>query len=303
MTYPKQDPNPHSIRAEDPSRTHRHGFAHWLICRAARGAPDSLSERLEEEWLAHMQSRPASLSRLTFALGCCWATKVIAHEHGIRLVASASPAVAARMTVPSLRGFYARHSTTWLLVAALHVAVFYALIAGLRNTAVPVEPPFQVRDVPAQLTRDKITPAPPVTAKYKDIVIPPPEFLAPGGYDEADQIYGRPTDPAVAPVVLPHAVLRVPGGPGNGFPDTDDYYPPAAKRLEEQGISTVRVCVDAHGHLTSAPMLLQSAGSTRLDEGALQLARAGSGHYRASTEDGRAVDSCYGFRIRFQLKN
>jgi TonB family protein len=82
----------------------------------------------------------------------------------------------------------------------------------------------------------------------------------------------------------------------------DDYYPSAAKRLEEQGIATVGVCVDANGRLTSDPTTVQSSGSSRLDQGALQLAKAGSGHYRATTEDGRRVSSCYSFRVRFELR-
>jgi TonB family protein len=100
-----------------------------------------------------------------------------------------------------------------------------------------------------------------------------------------------------------HVAKRVDGGPGAGFPNPDDFYPEAARRFEEQGIATVKVCVDAKGRLTSDPATLQSAGSSRLDEGALRLARAGSGHYRASTEDGRPVNSCYPLRIRFQLRN
>jgi hypothetical protein len=55
------------------------------------------------------------------------------------------------------------------------------------------------------------------------------------------------------------------------------------------------------GRLTGEPSVAQSSGSVRLDDGALKLARAGSGHYRATTEDGRAVDSCYPFRITFAL--
>jgi hypothetical protein len=68
------------------------------------------------------------------------------------------------------------------------------------------------------------------------------------------------------------------------------------------GISTVQVCTDDKGRLTAAPMIAQSSGSSGLDEGALRLAKAGSGHYRATTEDGRAVNSCYPVRIRFDLK-
>jgi TonB family protein len=97
-------------------------------------------------------------------------------------------------------------------------------------------------------------------------------------------------------------VTRVQGGPGSEFPTTDDYYPSIAKRLEEQGATTVRVCVGANGRLSSDPTVAQTSGSPRLDEGALLLAKAGSGHYRPSTEDGRAVNACYSFRVRFALR-
>jgi hypothetical protein len=33
------------------------------------------------------------------------------------------------------------------------------------------------------------------------------------------------------------------------------------------------------------------------------LARAGSGHYRPTTEDGRPVTACYPIKIRFELRN
>jgi TonB family protein len=97
-------------------------------------------------------------------------------------------------------------------------------------------------------------------------------------------------------------VIRVQGGPGIGFPNTDDYYPSIAKRMEEQGVTTVRVCVGVNGRLISDPTIAQTSGSLRLDDGALLLAKAGSGHYRAATEDGRAVNSCYSYRVRFALR-
>ena len=111
-------------------------------------------------------------------------------------------------------------------------------------------------------------------------------------------------DPPGPPAELtPHRILQVQGGPGMGFPDPDDFYPVLARHLEEQGVATVQVCVDAKGRLASVPTTLQGTGSSRLDEGALKLARAGSGHYRATTEDGQPVNSCFPFRVRFQLKN
>jgi hypothetical protein len=63
----------------------------------------------------------------------------------------------------------------------------------------------------------------------------------------------------------------------------------------------LHVCVDNRGRLTSEPTISQSSGSPRLDGSALTLARAGSGHYRPTTDDGRAVNACFPFRIRFEL--
>jgi TonB family protein len=113
----------------------------------------------------------------------------------------------------------------------------------------------------------------------------------------------EPYSPPSLPVIPTHLVARVAGGPGAGFPDTADFYPSVSIHLGEKGISTVQVCVDPRGRLTSDPITVQGSGSTRLDQGALRLARAASGHYRASTEDGQPVDSCYQFGVRFQLKN
>jgi hypothetical protein len=105
------------------------------------------------------------------------------------------------------------------------------------------------------------------------------------------------------PALPPRAPVRVAGGPGSGFPDADDYYPSLSKTLNEQGIATVNVCVDGHGRLTAEPAIVAGTHSKRLDAGALELARAGSGHYRPTLEDGLPVAACYSFRVRFQLRN
>jgi biopolymer transport protein ExbD len=51
----------------------RDALAARIVQCAARTAPRSLSERLEEEWLAAVSEQPASTARLSFALGCLWA--------------------------------------------------------------------------------------------------------------------------------------------------------------------------------------------------------------------------------------
>jgi hypothetical protein len=67
-------------------------------------------------------------------------------------------------------------------------------------------------------------------------------------------------------------------------------------------VAIAQVCVNSTGRLTQDPILVSKSGFDRLDTAAIRLARAGSGHYRANTEDGHSVDSCFPFRIRFQLK-
>ena len=107
-----------------------------------------------------------------------------------------------------------------------------------------------------------------------------------------------PQGPAAA-----HTVTRIGGGPGRDFPNTNDFYPPTSRRAGEAGVSTVNVCIDTRGRLSGEPAITESSGYPRLDDSALKLARAGSGRYRASTEDGKPVNSCYAFRVRFQLRD
>jgi len=51
-----------------------------VVQLAARTAPVSLSERLQEEWLADASARSGGFSRLRFALGCCYAAVAIASD-------------------------------------------------------------------------------------------------------------------------------------------------------------------------------------------------------------------------------
>jgi outer membrane biosynthesis protein TonB len=73
--------------------------------------------------------------------------------------------------------------------------------------------------------------------------------------------------------------------------------------MGESGVTAVQVCTDDQGRLTTNPRIAQTSGSTRLDAGALALAKAGSGHYRSTAEDGRPVPSCFPFAVRFTLNN
>jgi protein TonB len=282
---------------------------HWvegailsLIRRAARRAPPPLSVRLEEEWLADLAARRGTSARLRFALGCCWATRVIALELATPLHAAAgsSGGKTAALFAGTGPSFFTRRTTIFVLVGALHTLVILGLASGITREVLQASPPMQVVAVPAATPRDE-TPlpisGPTFVVVRPDAPLPPWTGDVPRGAITVPIAEGPPTVPATS-----RQVVRVAGGPGPGFPNTEDYYPEISRRLGEKGLATVSVCVDGAGRLTAAPVVAQSSGSARLDAGAVRLAKAASGHYRPPTEDGRPVSGCYAFVIRFALK-
>lgn len=282
-------------------------LADWLIRRAARSAPAALSERLQEEWRADLMTRSSSWSQLRFGLGCCWATVWIAREHGL---AAAPAAASATGNIAILRdepGLLSGRSSSLILVILLHAVVFYALFVSLGPTLIKtISPPPLIPTIEPPRPHDPVK-APATDAKLSPTVLTPlPPDIPSIPTDDAPV-----AEPKIAvPTTMPassegpplHVVTRVQGGPGAGFPSANDFYPSPAIRAGEQGNVTVQVCVDPRGRLTSEPTTVQSSGNSRLDAGALVLAKAGSGHYRATTEDGHAISACYPFRVVFTLK-
>ena len=299
-----------SQRNEGTAQTDFSGVTHWLVVHAAHLAPEPLSSRLKEEWFADLESRPSALSRLRFATGCWWASLVIVHESSRRVSAASAAASAGGVVTLSDRnlGYFSLRSATLFLIAGLHGVLFYGMITTLAHTRGPTIPP-DLQNTVVKPVPPVASPSPVTVVKSWIISVPKPDAVTPPlprmqsdvrvEYNEIPVVGDMPTR---APEMPTHVVSHVAGGPGAGFPETSDFYPAAAIRAGEEGLSTVGVCVDARGRLTSAPTTAKSSGSVRLDEAALKLARAGSGHYRASTDDGQPVNSCYPFGVRFQLK-
>jgi TonB family protein len=236
---------------------------------------------------------------------------VIVHESARNRVPAASASVSAGGVVTLTDrnfSYFSLRSATLFLIAGLHAALFYGMIATLSHTHGSKPPPSRLVNQVLHPMPRVIEPLPRLTIEGTKVTVPTPETppmprIETGGvqveYNEKTVVPELPPQPRETP---PHIVSRVVGGPGVGFPETSDFYPAPEIRAGNEGVSTVRVCVDPKGRLSSGPSIEKSSGYARLDEGALRLARAGSGHYRADTEDGQAVNSCYSFGIRFQLR-
>jgi TonB family protein len=285
------------------------GTARRLIQRAARNAPPSLSERLEEEWLADLAARRGPVSRLRLAIGCCWATRVITYDHSATGVAAASSATGNKVMTAYAQhdsALSSRRTTAILFIVCLHAALIYFLATGLVRTVAAVIPTVIHAGVTTEAQpHDKPAPPPQPKLASTSVEIREPDFRfeVPADPNASRDVAIEQPPRLTSGLPLPRAATRVPGGPGKGFPNTGDYYPPASIRIGEKGVAAVRVCVDGSGRLSANPTIAQSSGSARLDEGALRLAKAGSGHYRATTEDGWPVNSCFPFLIRFDFRD
>ena len=280
------------------------GLSIRLIERAARSSPAALAERLQEEWLADLSSRTGFMSRARLALGCWWAVSIIAREYAVPGLAAVGSGKAVAYAPPA-SGFLSPRSAALLVITCLHLTVIYLLATGIGHKAAPALPPPMVSSVDQEQIPRQPPPPPPIAPKFPHTVI---KVIDPDvrivGSAEGDGIpRAMPEAPRDPSTPAPPKVDREMGGPGKGFPDTADYYPDASRRLGEKGVASVRVCVNATGRLTSDPTLAQSSGSARLDGGALRLAKAGDGRYRPTLEDGRAVSSCFPFRIRFEIRD
>ena len=197
--------------------------------------------------------------------------------------------------------FMTRRGIVLVAIIGLHVFIAWAIATGLARRALEViAPPIQTDIVEEVKSEKEPPPPPPPEFEKPPVEVPPPDVTI-------DMPVEAPATTAITAVAAtPHAPappartsVRKHATTAKNFPNSEDYYPAASKRLNEEGAPTVRVCVGANGKVTSAPTIAQSSGSARLDEGALSLARAG--RYVPGSEDGKPIDDCFEFRIRFQM--
>ena len=198
--------------------------------------------------------------------------------------------------------FFTRRGAVLATIVGLHVFIAWALATGLARRALEViAPPIQTDIVEEVKAEKEPPPPPPPDFEKPPVEVPPPDVQIQMPVEAPATTAITAVAATAHPPAPPRVSNRVAAKLGKNFPNSEDYYPAASKRLGEEGSPTIRVCVGPDNKLTEAPAVARSSGSARLDEGAVSLAKAG--RYIAATDDGKPLASCFDFRITFKLTN
>jgi protein TonB len=196
-----------------------------------------------------------------------------------------------------------RRGAVLVAIIALHVFIGWALATGLARRAIEVlAPPIQTTIVEETKKEEAPPPPPPPQFERPPVEVPPPDVTINVPVEETTTAIRVTPNVVRAPPVAAPVRRTNPTVNTKNFPNCDDYYPDASRRLEETGTVTVHSCVGVDGRLTEDPSVVKSSGFPRLDAAGLRCAKAGSGKYTPATEDGKATPGCVSFNIRFVVK-
>jgi len=198
--------------------------------------------------------------------------------------------------------FFTRRTIVLFAIIAIHVFIAWVLATGLATRAIQlVAPPIQTSVVQQQKQQLKPPPPPPPQLQQQQVQVPPPVVniqIPQASQTHAITVVKRVVRAAPAPAPVASTALRP---ISNDFPQTDEYYPDASRRLGEQGTALVKLCIGAGGKVVSEPTVEKSSGSSRLDQAAIRYAKATSGHFVPATRGGQPVTECVSLPIKFQL--
>lgn len=201
--------------------------------------------------------------------------------------------------------FLTRRGAVFLAIIALHLFVIWALATGLARRAIElVAPPIQTDIVEEVKKEDLPPPPPPPEMERPPVEVPPPDINIDVPVETTSTAISDTTNQhIVAPPPKPAAAVAATNiGPAKGLPSTDDYYPQSARRLGQEGLVNINLCVGPDGKLSQAPAVTKSSGTASLDEAAIKWANASSGHWKPATEDGKPINKCSQLPVRFTLK-
>ena len=198
------------------------------------------------------------------------------------------------------------------IVALLHVFLGYAFITGLALKAVKASVnPLETVNVEEEAPPPDEPPPPPPKDIEIPPFVPPPEVSVQSEsaptitvqqqvQQVAPPVFTPPAPPVAAPApALAPPTPSTPKGRGNGI--SEDDYPDASRRAEEQGVTRVTYTIDPTGKV-SACTVTQSSGSPRLDDATCKIIMRRF-RFNPATRDGQPVAENKTQPVRWQLKN
>ena len=198
--------------------------------------------------------------------------------------------------------FITRRGIVAVAIIGLHVLMAWALATGLAHKVIEVLAPPIEADIVDEVKDDEPPPPPPPPEMERPPVeVPPPEVAIDLPMETTTTAIQDVTDKA--PPVPPPPVPRAAGTPARmkSTADPDQFYPPGAKRREEQGSPIVTACVAASGKLAREPVIKETSGFPELDTAAIKVAKAN--RYLPGTDGGQPMaESCVSFRVKFVIK-
>ena len=198
--------------------------------------------------------------------------------------------------------FFTRRGVVVVAIVGLHLLVLWALASGLARKMVEVIAPNIEADIVEEVKNDEEPPPPPPPEMERPPVeVPPPEVSIDLPMETTTTAIQDVTDKPPPPAPPPPP--RVAGSPAKmkSAVDPDQFYPPGAKRREEQGSPVVQACVGPNGRLVREPVITETSGLPELDGAAVKVAKAN--RYTPAMEGGTALpESCVKFKVKFVIK-
>jgi protein TonB len=198
--------------------------------------------------------------------------------------------------------FITRRGIVAAAIIGLHILMFWALASGLAQRVVSVLAPPLEADIVEEVKDDEPPPPPPPPEMERPPVeVPPPEVAIDLPMETTTTAIQDVTDKPPPPAPPPPPRVAGSSAKMKSALDPDQFYPPGAKRREEQGSPVVQACVGANGKLAREPVVTETSGFPELDGAAVKLAKAS--RYTPATEGGTAVpESCVKFKVKFVIK-
>jgi len=198
--------------------------------------------------------------------------------------------------------FFTRRGIVVVAIIALHAVVLWALVSGMAHKIVQVIAPNIEADIVEEVKKDdEPPPPPPPEMERPPVEVPPPEVSIDLPMETNTTAIQDVTDKPPPPAPPPPP--RVAGSPAKmkSAVDPDQFYPPGAKRREEQGSPVVQACVGPNGRLVREPVITETSGFPELDGAAVKVAKAN--RYTPAMEGGTALpESCVKFKVKFVIK-